>query len=739
MRGAREASIFHKVMTTALSTDPQRLTLTFCLVAVAVSAAAAGCATQPSARDRDGDHADAGIERRLVLADFNGPPGLGDGPLIETFTKRDPRTRVAAAVVPVSPSGGSDGALRISHQFKLTERGEGGVRIALGGLDATGYDHLELRIKGDPEVGYPRALKIGLWRPHDARPGLIQSGTFIVTGISDTWQRVRVPLNAMNGIRDWTGLTRFVVFIDSRRSPVAEGATLIDDIALVRTGDPGPSAHDPVVPMRKRAWAASLADPAAVQHEVRAQLRSWPERARADASLAADASLPADDRPFLRRIARDTWRGLDAFTHRDNGLPVDTVVLATGGAEPAGPESATVGDYTSPTNIGLYLLGAVAAEKLGFIAPAEAQARIERVLDTLEGLESVNGFPYNFYDVTTLERTNNFISSVDSAWLIAALAVVRTAMPQFEQRITPLIERADFGWLYDDVEQLLSQGHYVNTDTPSEYHYGLVYSEARLASLVAIGKGDVPEEHWFKLMRTLPADESWQSMPPRGRVRQPVGPFTVVGGYYERDGCRYVPSWGGSMFEALMPTLLVDENRYAPRSLGVNNRVHSAFHMKRALDHLSYPVWGMSPSVTPSEGYGEYGVWYLGTFGYDDGMVTPHASALALGTFPDAAIANLRALVDTYDIYGEYGFYDAVDPVSGKVVYRYLALDQSMILIAIANHLTGGAIQDYFAADPIGRRVVPLLALESFFGPDGAGEGCDRPPPGAGATIVNRP
>ncbi len=705
------------------------LAVTGLALALASCAATTPAATTPAAAGvAEGP---AAVDPPLVLADFESPSWQGPSPPLEIWSRRDPATRIEPAVVPAAADGQNGQALRISHHFSLKERGEGGVRIVLDGVDATAYDHLDLRIRGDETVGFPDAVKIGFWRPHGARPGLIQSGSFVIDGIEDTWQQVRAPLNAMNGISDWTDLTRFVITVDSRRSPIAEGALLVDDIALIRTGDPGPSAHDPVEPARKRAWEAAMNDPAAVQRAIRKQLGRWPERA------IVDDPLPADDRLFLHRIARDTWLGLDAFTHRENGLPVDTVILASGAAKPAGPETATVGDYTSPTNIAVYLMGTVVADELGFIKPAEAVARIERVLATLETLESYNGFFYNFYDTTSLERTSNFISSVDSAWLTAALAVVRSAVPALADRITPLIERADFGWLYDDVEQLLSQGYYVNIKMPSEYHYGLLYTEARLASLVAIGKGDVPVEHWFKMMRTLPSRETWQSMVPRARVYKRAGRYTVMGGYYEKDGCRYVPSWGGSMFEALMPTLLVDERSAAPRSLGVNNRVHTAFHIKRALDDLDYPVWGMSPSVTFSPpGYGEYGVWYLGTLGYRDGMVTPHASALALSTFPTEALANLRRLIDHYDIYGEYGFYDAVDPLSEQVAYRYLALDQGMILIAIANHLTGGVVQKHFAADPIGRKVLPLLALETFFGPEGAGPGCDQPPPAA-TTDVN--
>ena len=135
-----------------------------------------------------------------------------------------------------------------------------------------------------------------------------------------------------------------------------------------------------------------------------------------------------------------------------------------------------------------------------------------------------------------------------------------------------------------------------------------------------------------------------------------------------------------------------------------------------ALETLGYPVWGMSPSAMPTgTGYGEYGVRVLGSLGYPPGAVTPHASALALTVTPAEAAANLRRLAERYEIYGEFGFYDAVDPVSGAVMDAYLSLDQSMILIATANYLKDGVVQRRFAADPIVTNVLPLLTAEQFF------------------------
>lgn len=469
-----------------------------------------------------------------------------------------------------------------------------------------------------------------------------------------------------------------------------------------------PGATAVVVPARKKAWEAALGGEAAARPFVRARLTDWPRRLVVDR-----ATLPRSDREFVARLARDTWRGLEAFTDREHHLPVDNVRL--GEHSPARADG-RVGDYTNVTTVGLYLISIVGAETLGLVSAAEAAERVRSVLDTLEGLQRHGGFFFNYYDTTTLERTSNLVSFVDSAWLTAALMVVRTAFPTLHERCSRLIEQADYRVFYDPEVGRMSHGFWVHLGSRSRYHYGMLYAESRLGSLIAIGKGDVPASHWFRMVRTFPPACTWQSGTPTGQRRKRLRGTTFTGGWYEWNGTRYVPSWGGSMFEALMPTLVLDEPRWAPASLGENGVAHATVQRRWAREVLGHPVWGMSPSSTPTnDGYGEYGVRVLGTLGYASGAVTPHAAALALAVTPAEAIAGLRALADRYDVYGEYGFYDAVDPQTGRVAHAYLALDQAMTFIAAANHLTGGAIQRHFAADPIGARALPLLAEERFF------------------------
>ncbi|MCB1821073.1 MAG: DUF3131 domain-containing protein [Candidatus Competibacteraceae bacterium] len=644
----------------------------------------------------------------LILHDFEHLASPAPGIAMSAWTTDPdlPSGRISYRLEPMQ-RGESRHALYLQYHFNPGATEAIGWQLSLPDLDVSAYDHLAVWIRGDARVGFAQALKLQFKQPLASGPlGLLRQGSTVVDGITSDWQRFEIPLRWMNGIEDWTRLRQFALVLQPRRSPVTQGAYWLDDLALVKTAQPGPSIYDRVIPPNKTAWEARLGGKEAAQPYIHARLAGWPERL-----IVPSTELPRDDRAFLERLARDTWRGLAAFSDREHGLPLDTVRFNGSVA----PERAWIGDYTNVTNIGLYLIDIIAARELGLIDPFEAQERLSRTLDSLERLETWRGFFFNYYDTTTLERTSHFVSFVDSAWLSAGLIIARNAIPALAERCARLIDREDYGVFYDPVDQLMMHGYYVHLPHRAEFNYGLLYSEARLGSLIAIGKGQVPEEHWYRMARTFPRYFDWQSQSPKRRVQRTVNGYTFPGGHYAWKKLKFVPSWGGSLFEALMPMLVLDERRYAPASLGRNATAHTAIHRRYALEHLGYPVWGLSPSSKPGEGYSEFGVRVLGVRGYRAGVVTPHAAALALMVDPAAATANLRRLAERYPILGDFGFYDAVDPQTSQIAYNYLALDQSMILIALANHLKNGVIQHYFAADPIIQRVLPLLGAERFF------------------------
>ncbi len=650
------------------------------------------------------------VNQRLVLHDFNRTElsnNIGGGS--ETWTaKSDGDTSLTTLELAASePREGGGSALKLSYSFATETTAETGFRTHFNNLDATPYDHLELWVKYHNDQGSSGSFKVSFSKSDAEAPELIKHGSFMATNIGNEWKRIRVPLNAMNGISQWSDIQSLTITFDSRQADAQQGTYYFDDIALIKTSEPDPAALDAVTPLKKE-WEQSLGGRTVARQQLWKRLVGWPSTHLVDKS-----QLPDDDNEFLKQLARDTWQGLDALTDREHGLPLDTIRF---GKDSVNPEHSRVGDYTNITNIGLYLLSVVAATDFEFITRQEALDKLDTTLNTLGKLEKFKGFYYNYYDTTTLEKTTNFISFVDSSWLTTGLMVVRMAFPELFDRCTALIEQGHYQSFYDDSRHLMSHGYYVNSQNPSQYHYGLLYTESRVGSLIAIGKGDVPEQHWYRMARTLPTEFGMQSLEPKSQKIKQVRGIEFSGGYHEWNGLKYIPSWGGSLFEALMPTLVVDEKKYAPDSLGLNNEIHATIHRRYALEELNYPVWGMSSSsMVATDDYSEYGVKILGSKGYKTGVISPHASALALNVTPKEAISNLRRLVELYDIYGEYGLYDAVEPLTGEVAPKYLALDQGMLFLSIANYLNDKSVQRYFESDPIAANALSILSEERFF------------------------
>ncbi len=492
-------------------------------------------------------------------------------------------------------------------------------------------------------------------------------------------------------------------------APVAPPPTLPVPEAHEKVVTIAPSLLTAVTAPQKQRWEAEHGGFIASRLAIARRLVDRPDRL-----LASRGSLPRDREDFLWRVARDTWSGLEAFTDRDSGLPVDNVRIV-GGLVP--PLALQVGDYTNVTNIGLQLAALVAARGLGLLPDLEARAAVSHILDTLATLERFDGYFFNYYDTTSLEPTSSFLSFVDTSWLIAGMMVARQGFPELAKPIGELLEPIDLHWFYDDSTGLMSHGYYVNLGALSVYEYGTFYTEARLGSLIAIGKGDAPASHWYAMKRAAQPGCMDGVCPDLHLLRYTTSddrPMSVLS--YRWRSYQYVPSWGGSMFEALMPRLMIDEARWAPRSLGPNGHAHALLQKIYATEVLGYPVWGMSPCISPDTGrYREFGVRGLGNHGYDETVVSPHAAALALAVTPDDAVDTLMEMARRYDIYGPFGFYDSVEPASGKVAYDQLALDQLMLFLAVANHLSGGEVPELFGRDPWVKDALPLLGEERFF------------------------
>ena len=610
-------------------------------------------------------------------------------------------------------------ALKITYDVESGEVAKGGYWTKLREFNARGYDHLSFDVRGDEEAGFTDIILIEMKKyKNDARIDKIK-GTFLVNSITSEWTNVIIPLNMFTGLFDQTNakvwedpmtarekLDELVINLESRRASKKTGVLYFDNFKFIKTGNPGQHIIDQ--PKRSIEKTPTKIEGVEFAKFLVKRLGGYPTE------TTPKKEFPADDKEFLMMLARDTWKFFDHIVDQEHGLPLDTIQL--GETTPIAKDG-WVGDYTNVTNIGLYLMCLVSAYDFGFITEEEAIKRIKLTMDTIEKLEHhESGFLYNYYDTTTLEKTSYFVSLVDSGWLDAGMYVAKNAFPVLKEQAERILASHSFEFFYDEVEQQMTHGYFAHLKVRSDYHYGSFYTEPRAASYIAIGRGEVPVEHWFRLVRTFPDEYSWQQQMPINRELRTTLGYTYPGGYYEWKGKKYLPSWGGSMFEAIMPTLILDEVKLAPEGLGLNDKRHVEIQIQYTLEDLKYPVWGMSPSSDPEVTYSEFGVQPLGSKGYKAGVVTPHAAVLGLEFAPEATVKNLRELAKQFPaLYGEYGYYDAVTVKNGKIARKYLALDQSMIFVTLNNYLNDGAIRKRFHADPINENVLPLLTEEKFF------------------------
>lgn len=624
------------------------------------------------------------------------------------------------AVTTLPGKGGKESkVLRLTYSVDSDIPAQNGFWTKLMGFDGSQYDHFEMDVKGDAAKGFTEKFGIEIKKCLDKDCVETVQGSAIIP-VTAEWRTVSIPLNKMTGLIDfqnpeawknprisYSNLNELIFIFNDKFVTKKTGRIYFDNIRFVRTGLPGPSAVDrpeyglqkTTIPHGTLAYAKFLAG----------RLRGFPK------TVSVKKQFPQDDKAFLKEVALDTWRFFDEITDAKNGLPLDNIKL--GDKTPLG-EGVWIGDYTNITNVGVYLMAVVSAYDMGFITREDAVARIQKTLATMEKLEcQKSGFPFNYYDTTLLVPTSYFVSFVDSGWLYLGYYVAKNAFPEeLSEPIGRLLARANFKFFYDSVANQMYHGYYENLGVYTDYRYGVFYAETRAAIYMAIARGDIPERLWFEGgVRTFPPNYKWQSQTPKNRAERTVMGYKCAGGYYEWKDLKYVPSWGGSAFEALMPTVVLEEKRLAPEGLGKNDAVHALGQLRYAREELGLSVWGMSPSADPNDSYSEYGAKPFGIKGYKPGVVTPHASVLALEFMPVEVAKNLRKLIELYDIYGEYGFYDAVAVADGKVSRKYYSLDQGMILIAINNYLHDGAIRKRFHADPEMKKAEKLLTEEKFF------------------------
>jgi hypothetical protein len=245
-----------------------------------------------------------------------------------------------------------------------------------------------------------------------------------------------------------------------------------------------------------------------------------------------------------------------------------------------------------------------------------------------------------------------------------------------------LLHEMDFGFLLDRRRKLLSIGYDVEAGRVHSSCYDLLASEARIATFVAVAKGDIPQESWFLTSRS----------------------HVVV------DGRPVLLSWTGTMFEYLMPGLWM---RSYPETL-LERSKEVAVSAQQAYAATKHIPWGISESAhaeTDEEGnykYRAFGVPELALQQDEDKLVVaPYATVLALGVDSPAAIEHLRWMTRK-GWFGAYGFYESVDFAAEahqrwrqgyELVRTWMTHHQGMSLLSIANFLNAGIVQNWFHRD----------------------------------------
>lgn len=332
------------------------------------------------------------------------------------------------------------------------------------------------------------------------------------------------------------------------------------------------------------------------------------------------------------------------------------------------------------------------------------------ILSSLEQIPSIDELPIvcdgALKRVAVLRKGIEQCTGQDREKAMRGLDVLRGHLEQSSNSATELVSRyatlarqsqemidaMNFRFLFDEERKVLIIGYNVTDGRRDNSYYDLLASEARVASFIAIAKGDVPQEHWFHLGRS----------------------FTQV------DGGRALISWTATMFEYLMPLLVM--RSYGGTLLDQSHRTV----VRRQIEYgkeRGVP-WGVSESAYNARDlqlnyqYGPFGIPGLGLKRglSDDLVVSPYSTALAAMVEPRAALDNMRRLIREGALTG-YGFYEAIDYTKERLqpdqemvlIKTFMAHHQGMILVSLDNLLNDNVMQQRFHSEPLVQATELLL------------------------------
>jgi cyclic beta-1,2-glucan synthetase len=293
---------------------------------------------------------------------------------------------------------------------------------------------------------------------------------------------------------------------------------------------------------------------------------------------------------------------------------------------------------------------------------------------------SLNQFKSQLQD----EAAREWCQKLEDDLLTAQMSVtpLLIGFQDLADEASTMVSNMDFRFLFNDHRQVFHIGYNVGTEQLDPSFYDLLASEARIASLVAIAKGDVPQSHWQHLGRP---------------VTQVKGKQTLL-------------SWSGTMFEYLMPMLFT--KNYPGTFL--SDSCHTALEAQVDYGRQKNVPWGVSESgyfafdVNLNYQYRAFGVPNLGykRESHDDLVITPYASLIGLSLQSQTILKNMAHL-EALNMLGSFGFYEALDYTKTRmpddqpyaIVKSYMAHHQGMILVAAANYLLDDVMVKHFHAD----------------------------------------
>ncbi len=321
---------------------------------------------------------------------------------------------------------------------------------------------------------------------------------------------------------------------------------------------------------------------------------------------------------------------------------------------------------------------------IGEIPTLRQLANLE--LDLLPAIEARLGLEVTPEERVRLDKLLRLITKASQGAGTRIAAIERLALQASE------LARMEYDFLYDKARHLMAIGYNVSERRLDSSYYDLLASEARFSSFVAIAQGELPQESWFTLGRLL----------------------TTVGGE------PLLLSWSGSMFEYLMPLLVMPtyENTLLDQTCKAAVKRQIEYGKKRGVP------WGISESgynaidILLNYQYRAFGVPGLGFQRglADDLVIAPYASALALMVAPEKACLNLEQLTKA-GFEGKFGFYEAIDYTPSRllrgqsraVVRSFMTHHQGMIFLSLAYLLLDRPMQKRFESDPSFQATMLLL------------------------------